>query len=79
MKKTISLGLVLSISVLTQLFTMDRVGSNQKRRNEHLSRETASPITPRKSFLEQKKEKEKQTTLKRSQERYIKYSGEYNK
>ena len=70
----------LSLCISTQSITMDRdrVGSNQKQHNEHLSRTTESPTRPR-TILQDRKEKQKQNTLKRSQERHKKYSDDYNK
>ncbi len=66
-----------SLCIFTLSIAMDRVASNQKPRNEHLPREIESPATP-KINLQQRKEKQKQTALTRSQERQRKYSDDYN-
>jgi len=77
MKKIISFTF-LSLCIFTQSSAMDRVGSNQKSRNEQLSRTTESPTRPR-TVLQERKKQQKQNSLKRSQERTQKYSDDYNK
>ena len=73
MKKIISFTF-LSLCISTQSITMDRdrTDSNQKQRNEKISRATESPTNLRVNI---QKKKEKQISLKPSQDRSLKYSS----